>query len=249
MKRGFEKRFEQGDIIYWCHNNNGYYRVKYGMVDEQFSDAVVIDYLVPRERRLVNGIPIDEFKSETKYKKLPKGWTWSTELYKMTYSDLSDEEKEFIIDIRKPETVKEAYEKGYLVKDSTIFHGIIEDEITKQGYRIVKKYPMWKHHIDHVSIRTDKVYFTYEVALEEAEKLNQEILRQTHLTDYEWSVEQIGKTLWRWKFLSDASEEKMNTYREWLLNMDKVEDIETRIYGGQIQWKYEDKKRWNHIEL
>ena len=33
------------------------------MVDEQFSDAVVIDHLTARERRLVNGIPIDEFES------------------------------------------------------------------------------------------------------------------------------------------------------------------------------------------
>lgn len=249
MQTGFEKRFNQGDIVYWCHNTNGYYVVKYGMVDEQFSDAVVIDYLVPRERRLVNGIPIDKFESETKYKKLPKDWTWSTKLYQMTYSDLSDEEKEFIFDISKSEILKEAYEKGYLVKDSTIFHGIIEDEITNQGYRIVKKYPMWKHHIDHVSIRPDKVYFTYEVALEEAEKLNKEILRQTRLTDYEWSVEQIEKTLWRWKALSGASEEEMNIYKQWLLNLDNVDDIETRIFGGQIQWKYADKKRWNYIEL
>ena len=51
------------------------------MVDEQFSDAIVIDYLVLRERRLVNGIPIDEFESETKYKKLPKGWRYNTKLF------------------------------------------------------------------------------------------------------------------------------------------------------------------------
>ena len=31
--------------------------------------------------------------------------------------------------------------------------------------------------------------------------------------------------------------------------MDNVENIETRVYQGQIQWKYEDKKRWNYIEL
>lgn len=79
MKQGFEKRFKNGDIVYWCHSEgNGRYTVKYGMVDEQFSDAVVIDYLTARERRLVNGIPIDEFESETKYKKLPKGWTYDT---------------------------------------------------------------------------------------------------------------------------------------------------------------------------
>ncbi len=152
MKQGFEKRFKNGDIVYWCHSDgNGRYSVKNGMVDEQFSDAVVIDYLALRERRLVNGIPIDEFDSESKYKKLPKGWTYNTKLFKITYSDLTEEEVNYRIDAKKPETIKQAYDLGYLVKDCTIFHGVIEADITKEGYRIVKKYPMWQHHIDHVS--------------------------------------------------------------------------------------------------
>ena len=32
MKQGFEKRFKNGDIVYWCHSEgNGRYTVKYGM--------------------------------------------------------------------------------------------------------------------------------------------------------------------------------------------------------------------------
>ena len=51
MRSGFEKRFQNGDIVYWCHSDGcGKYSVKYGMVDEQFSDAVAIAYLVPRGR-------------------------------------------------------------------------------------------------------------------------------------------------------------------------------------------------------
>lgn len=107
MKKGFEKRFEKGDIVYWCHSDgNGGYSVRNGMVDEQFSDAVVIDYLALRERRLVNGIPIDEFESQTKYKKLPKGWTYNTGLFKITYSVLTEEEVNYQIDIKNPETIK-----------------------------------------------------------------------------------------------------------------------------------------------
>ena len=226
MKQGFEKRFKNGDIVYWCHSEgNGRYTVKYGMVDEQFSDAVVIDHLTARERRLVNGIPIDEFESETKYKKLPKGWTYDTRLFEITHSDLTDEEISFLIDFKKPEMIKKGYDFGYLVKDCTIFHGVIENEITKDGYRIVKKYPMWKHHIDHVSIRPDKVYFTYE------------------------EVEHICKNLDIFKTIHGLSERDIDSYREFILGMDNVENIETRIYQGQIQWKYGDKKRWNYIEI
>lgn len=219
------------------------------MVDEQFSDAVVIDYLVPRERRRVDGIPIDEFQSEQRYRKLPKGWTYNTKLFELTWDDLTLEEKEFTIDITNTESLKEAYDKGFLVKDSTIFHGVIEDEITKEGFRIVKKYPEWKHHIDHVSISPHKVYFTYEEAKKEVDENIAEFYRQASLSDYDWSVEQIDKTLERWRYIADSSPKAMKAYRDWLLDLKNVEDIETRVFGGNIQWKYWKNKKWNYIEL
>lgn len=249
MKTGFEKRFTQGDIVYWCHRRGHEYSVHYGMVDEQFSDAVCIDYLALRERRRVDGIPIQEFQSEQRYRKLPKGWSYDTELFKITYDEPTDEEKKFVFDITKPEVVKESYEKGYLVKDRTLFHGHIESEITKEGFRIVKKYPQWEYHIDHTSVRPDKVYFTYEEAKKEVEDNIAEFHRQAELSDYDWSVEQIDKTLDIWKGISSSSEEEKNQYREWLLGMKNVEDIEVRIFGGNLQWKYWKNKKWNYIEL
>lgn len=250
MRIRYEKRFNQGDIVYWCHHGgNADYSVHYGMVDEQFSDSVVIDYIVPRERRRVDGIPIDEFYSEQRYRKLPKGWTYNTKLFKLTCDDFTPEEKEFVLDISKPKTLKEAYDKGYLVKDNTIFHGVIEAEITKDGFRIVKKYPMWQHHIDHVSIRPDKVYFTYEEAKKEVDENIAEFHRQANLSDYDWSVEQINKTLKRWQIINATSDKEVKAYRDWLLGMKDVENIETRIFGGQIQWKYWKNTRWNYIEL
>lgn len=257
MQKGFEKRFKQGDIVYWCHDGGNMpyhkgileYSVKYGMVDEQFSDAVVIDYLALRERRRVDGIPINEFQSEQRFRKLPKGWAWNTKLYEITNDPLTQEEIDFPLDITNPETIKEAYNKGFLVKDSTKFHGKIEEEITKDGFRIVKSYPMWEHHITHISIRPDKVYFTYEEAQKEVDDHIAEFQRQINLSDYEWSIEQIDKTLKRYQIISDATDEEVKQYRDWILDMKNVEDIETRIFGGQIQWRYWKNKRWNYIEL
>ena len=250
MRKGFEKRFNNGDIVYWCHSEgNGKYSVYYGMVDEQFSDAVIIDYLATRERRRVNGIPLNKFENETHYKKLPKGWSYDTKLYELAYDDLVGEEKEFILDVRNPVCIKEAYKKGYLIKDSTKFHGNIEAEITKDGYRIVKKYPMYQHHIDYTSVRPDKVYFSYEEAEKEVNENVSEFTRQASLSDYDWSVEQIDKTLDRWKKFVDASDKEVEQYRDWLLSMDNVKNIETRISNGNIQWKYWKNKKWNYIEL
>ena len=250
MHKGFEKRFNQGDIVYWCHcDGGGEYSVHYGMVDEQFSDAVCIDYLAPRERRRVDGVPIDEFQSEQRYRKLPKGWTYNTRLFEISYDTLTEEEIAFPIDIRDPESIKTAYEKGFFVKDSTIYHGNIEAEIIKDGFRIVKKYPMWKHHIDHTSVRPDKVYFTCEEAKKEVDENIAEFHRQASLSDYDWSVEQIDKTLKRYQIINDITDEEVKQYRDWLLAMSNVEDIETRIFGGNIQWKYWKNKKWNNIEL
>lgn len=218
------------------------------MVDEHFSDAVIVDYLVPRERRLINGIPIDEFVDE-KYHKLPKGWSWNTELFKITYEDLTDEEKNYTFEIDNPCSIKAAYDKRFLVKDKTIFHGIVEEEITKDGYRIVKKYPACLHHIDHVSIYPFKVYDNYQDAKNEVDKNIQIFIDQAAMSDYEWSVLHIKKKVDKWKVLNSTSDGEAKQYLEWLLNLDDVENIETRINQCQIQWKHCGNKRWNYIEL
>lgn len=250
MQKGFEKRFNKGDIVYWCHHDgHGKYSVHWGMVDEQFSDAVMIDYLEPRERRLINGVPIDQFENEERYRKLPKGWSYGTTLFKITYSDYTEEEKKFRFYYDDSEKLKEAYDKGWLVKSENIFHGQIETDITKDGFRIRKTYPMWKHHTDYVSIRPDRVYFTWAEAKKVVDENIAEFMRQTELSDYEWSVEKIDETLARYKNLTGASDEEVKQYRDWLTDMKNVEDIETRLCGGEIQWRYWNNKRWKNIEL
>ena len=250
MQKGFEKRFNKGDIVYWCHyDGQGKYSVHWGMVNEQFSDMVVIDYLEPRERRLVDGVPIDQFESEERFRKLPKGWSYDTKLFEITYSDYTEEEKNFRFSYDDPEKIKEAYDKGWLVKSENIFHGQIEADITKYGFRIGKTYPMWKHHTNYVSIRSDRVYFTWAEAKKIVDQNIAEFMRQTELSDYEWSVEKIDETLARYKNLTDASDEEVKQYRDWLLAMKKVEDIETRLCDSAIQWRYWDNKRWKNIEL
>lgn len=166
-------------------------------------------------------------------------------------TDPEDEKlfKELCVRIDDPESIKKAYESGLLVKSDKIFHGHIETDITKEGFRIIKKYPMWQHHITHVSIRPDKVYFTYQETKAEVEEYLEEFRRQAALSDYEWAVEEIDKTLNHWKVFQDATDEEVNAYREWLLSMKNVEEIETRISFGNIQWKYEKNKKWNNIVL
>jgi len=245
MREGYDKRFNKGDIVYWCHQNGHQYSVKFGMVDEQFSDAVCIDYLSTKETRKVDGVPINEFQSETRYRKLPKGWTYNTVLYEVTY----DTHHKSDGTICNPDDIKLAYEEGFLVKDDTLFHGVIEADITKEGYKIVKKYPQWTPHFSHSSIRPDRVYLTYEEAKKEVDENIAEFQRQASLSEYDWSVEQIEHTLDRWINISGETDSVKEQYLNWLIGIKNVEDIETRIFGGNIQWKYWKNKKWNNIEL
>lgn len=253
MESGFERRFSQGDIVYWCNQIGHRYNVSFGMVDEQFYGAVCIDLLEKKETRYINGIPLDDFEPEQEYKKLPKGWTYDTKLFDLEYRMTPEDEKlwnEVSKKIDDPELIKRAYEAGILVKSEKIFHGHIEDDIDKKkGYRLVRAYSPHENIITHVSIRPDKVYFTYQEAAEEVKSNILEFERQANLSDYDWQVEQIDKTLLHWKTIYGKTNEKVESYRNWILEMKNVEDIEVRIYMGEIQWKYSKNKRWNNIVL
>jgi hypothetical protein len=131
-----DKRFESGEIVFWCHQCGYKYSVHYGMVDEQYKFDVYIDYLAPRERRriysdYIKGIPIDEFNTEQRFHKLPKNWSYDTKLFEIKQDPLTDEEISFKLEINKPETLKEAYDKGFLVKRAKIFHGSINQKLQK----------------------------------------------------------------------------------------------------------------------
>lgn len=248
MRKGFEKRFNPGDIVYWCsHGKSGRYEIMHGMVDEQFSDAVCIDFLAPKERRRVNGIPIDEFESEERYRKLPKNWSCDTKLFDLTWDDYPT--TGILIDIRCPEQILAAYNAGIIVKDETLFHGNIEAEITKDGYRIVKRYPMFHCHPTNTSVRPDRVYSTYEEAKQERDAYLAELNRQASMSDKEWSLDQIDKTIEHWRSFHQATAEEAKQYHDWFAEMDKLEDIEVRMQQGQIVWRYYGKKKWNYIEL
>lgn len=256
MRPGYEKRFCQGDIVYWCGRDRfGKPQVKWGMVDEQFSDAVCIDFLDRKENRYIDGIPIYEYylnQSTYKYKKLPKGWTWNTKLYEVETREIPEEE-ELLKNARidDPVAIKKLYDAGLLVKCETKFRGTIHTNIEKgKGYKVVLEYPLWeKFQEERTSVRPDKVYSTYKEAQDEVDAINAEFLRQSQLSDYDWAVEEIDKTLDHWMIATGSTPEERNKYREWILAMDHVEDIETRVSMGYIQWKYYDKKKWNDIEL
>ena len=77
---------------------------------------------------------------------------------------------------------------------------------------------------------------------------NAEFERQANLTDLEWSIEQIDKDINRWAYMYGISSDEKERFRERLMSIDNLENVETRISGGTVQCKYVSKKRWMSVE-
>jgi len=244
--------FQSGDVVYWVgrrrHSPYEYY-VDYGIVDEEFSDAVCADKLHIRDNRYINDIPYKEFPSVTKWQKLPKGWTYNTELFKMEWRN-NDWAVLNTLRIDNPEDIKKALELGILVYlkdyDQTVPHSEVSNKL---GWRIIKAHDDSSYVYPHVTLQKDKAFKTYTEAQAVIEAQETEWKRQSELTDEEWSIEQIDHNLQRWAKIYSKSPEEVQRVRDSLLGMDKIEDIESRVFGGEFQWKYWKNKKWRTVVL
>lgn len=245
-------KFQPGDVVYWVSRRKfpSYdYYIEYGIVDEEFSDKVCIDRISVCEHRFIDGVPYNDMPQYGEWHKLPKGWTHKTELFKVTW-EVPDKYKVWGINIKNPEEIKQGLEIGALVPLKNIDQSVPRSEIDKHlGWRFRKEYNNSTYKYPYVSLEKNKVYFIYEEAQAEIDAIEAEWKRQADLTDEEWSIELIDKDLDRWAKIYSKSPEEMQRVRDFLLSMDKIEDIETRVFGGDFQWKYWKNKKWRTIIL
>ena len=245
-------KFQSGDVVYWVgrrrHSPYECY-VDYGIVDEEFSDGVCVDRLHIRDNRYINDIPYKEFPSVTKWQKLPKGWTYNTELFEMEWRN-NDWAVLNTLRIDNPEDIKKALELGILIYlkdyDQTVPHSEVSNKL---GWRIRKEHDNSSYIYPYVTLQKDNAFKTYEEAQAVIDAQEAEWKRQSELTDEEWSIEQIDHDLQRWAKIYSKSSEEVQKIRDFLLGMDKVEDIETRAFGEDFQWKYWKNKKWRTIVL
>ena len=263
MTTGYELRFKNGDIVYWCRYVKGKCHIHFGMVDTQYSDAVCIDLLVPKDFRTIEGVPIEEWTPDNRERKLPVGWTYDTRLFQYGYIQRMPQRYERFIcglinekdsSLKDKAGIADSYKKGYLVKSKDRCHLVIKDEIGKGTYTLKVKYSRQEGYangyggIDCISVKPDKVYETYEEALKEKNEYEAEFRRIQSLSDLDWSVEQIDNTLERWTGVYCVPDTIKNKYREFLLSLSDLENVEVRIFNKDIQWKYWRNSRWRNIE-
>ncbi len=245
-------KFQQGDVVYWVERHkapNLDYYVNFGIVDEEFSDAVCVERLHIRDNRYIDGIPYKEFPQYTKWNKLPKGWTYNTQLFEMEWRN-NDWFLLTTLKIDNPDDIKTALEKGILVYlkdyDQTVPHSEVDKKL---GWRIRKEHDDSVYKYPSISLQKDNAFKTYTEAQAIIDAQEAEWKRQSELTDEEWSIEQIDHDLQRWAKIYSKSPEEVQKVKDFLLGMDKIEDIETRVFGEDFQWKYWKNKKWRTVVL
>lgn len=242
-------KFQSGDVVYWVerHRQPPYeYYIVYGIVDEEFSDAVCAERLHFKDSRYINGIPYKDFPQYTHWKKLPKGWTYNTQLFEVEWRAYDSA----VYRTNNPDDIKQALKDGIIIYlkdyDQTVPHSEVDKKL---GWRIRKEHDDSVYVYPYVTLQRDNAFKTYEEAQVVIDAQEAEWKRQSELTDEEWSIEQIDHDLQRWVKIYNKSPEEMQRVRDFLLGMDKVEDIETRVFGGGFQWKYWKNKKWRTIVL
>ena len=248
------KKFEPGSIV-WYIKSKPYYAIRYGMydvawgiVEENYPGTVILQLYELLDTRRVNGVPIKELKTPSKWHKLPKGWTYNMPLFEITWDSYPRDPAQY--SVSNADDLLAAIKDGVLVKVQDNDDAHIETMIDKEnGWRIVRRYPIDEYHPAMITLNCNKVYATYDEAKKVIDDIEAERKRQAELSDYDWSVEQIDKDLNRWAKLYSIPEDIKLKYREWILERDRVEDIETRVAEGEFQWKYDKNSRWKCINL
>lgn len=240
------KTIPVGSVIYYTENDKTIpcrRVVQFGIVAEHYVDCIVVGKVELADRRRVDGAPVKEFLEHcpTKWKKLPKGWTYNTVLFNV---DVEPAPEQAAPDIRNPESILEAMKNGVLVPSKDNPHVTFRSEVDRRnGWRIV---PEWENYVSFVTLEFHNAFETYADAQAACDEINGEYERQANLSDYDWSVEKIDEALDNcWK-LSDHERQQ---YRDWILRRENVEDIEARAHGGTLQWKYSKNKTWKNIVL
>ena len=259
------RRFKKGDLVHFINRGASftpYYYVDWGIVEDVYAGTYGLKLYELRDVRAIDGIPIKDYNfNSTKWRKLPKGWTYNTRLYSET-EILTDEEREWrdekVFEKGLPDTtwVFEGIENGWLVTPSSQDkRAHIEAEITSQGFRIVSKHPMYEpssgntifhRACDYVSIPFHQVYASYSEANEFIVEDKARLDKIASMTDREFFEYQVCETLSKCNEYTDEQREKIKS----ILFADlRFEEIEVRVHMGFLQWKYEDNKNWKGMVI
>lgn len=241
------KQFDIGQIVFFTNDIGNEW--DWGVIEDIYSDGYAISLYELIDYRCIGKIPVAKYDFSQTYKKLPKGWNYDTDLINLEWNrpeELANVKFDYSI-----ESLQNVIDKGLFVRPSSQdSSGYPNVDITKDGYRIVWKHDLYsfdptkRNRSDYVIVNWRYVYSSYGEVSDIITAYNNELKRQAELSDYDWPLEQIDKTLGHCYFVDENGRLKI---KQWLIDNTKIEDVEIRSFGGYPEWKYEKNKKWNQL--
>lgn len=79
------KSFPVGSVVYFLRykKRSSEKEIWFGTVLEHYASEIAIQLYDLRDTRMIEGVPVKNFKTPSKWKKLPKGWSWDTVLFEI----------------------------------------------------------------------------------------------------------------------------------------------------------------------
>lgn len=285
-ENGIEKKtpfFEAGDIVYFINYDkneqkiNRYYRVNVGMVyDDCFwNNEVKISLLVPKDSRLVNGVPWNEFKTPTKIMSFEKN-DKNLKHYEIydKYVDITYQKSSFSYIKNLNISNRDEIAKYVLSKDLVPLAEIDNSYISLRyddsgkGYYLTREYDKYfnpyiyvpKYCNQFVWENEDKLYYSniFSVGfdynkiktlcddLNKLQKLHKEKI--DNMTELDFVIEEINDVCGKYNKIYCDDIYYTQAVKQWLLEKKNADKLCVRLYCGDIQWKYEQNSKWQKVD-
>lgn len=239
------KELPVGSVGYYVRKHRNKYDVHFGIVLEHYAHEIALQHIVPPNNMLVDGVPIAEFPEVTEWRKLPKGWSWDTRLFEISYAERPSRP---VVDLRDPNQILKAYADGDLVDAQYNSHPVVEAEIDHRlGYRLYKNYEKSTIIAPTIALDWRQVFTSYDEANARCIAYQDRLNRLADMDDDEWSLSLIEDDIYRWVNMNPGKD--VAEALEWILSRGDVETIETRLMDGKLEWKREKNRRWMEVPV
>lgn len=238
---------KNGEICYFVNDWPLKPHITFGLYNFKSTCTHSVQKLRTPEVRLINGIPFDEFESETEFKKLPKGWTYNTPLWEESIDQAKYEKCKALfgsVKITDRLAIQKLYDAGLLVK-APVVDLFIEAEFDHERYRIVKKAHDWPIcYGESNTYHPDEVFESYEKASMYLNKLKAKRYQDGVYCDLLDAFENIDWVLEKYEI--DHGGREVEVIRQKLLSSPRIWEYALRYYNGQILKgkRNEKNKEW-----
>ena len=265
------KNLKKGTIVYYvtdrfrkCYADYTAWSVEFGVFDglssyriskdnvmTSQSESIVLT-LERKDCRYVKTLtsdwtPFNEFKSETEMHKLPKNWSYDTNLFWV--ENRYPQQGDYLnFNIRDRKKIKQLYDEGWFVELNKNDHRHIEAEIDHDYYKVVKKSLFYNIHQKPLfyNLPHNRIFLNYDEARKKAKQLYEIEKNISLIAFHNDCMDDLKEHL---TFISDA--DRRAKYREKILSMGEIEKFILRHVDDKILWSYRNSKplKWKEIEI